>query len=521
MIATLDVSIPEFEPAYFTFRPRPNQPERYDEQEAFYNSKTTGVAFHVGGNGSGTTEVALAKIAKFVLRDQPPPRKDTPFWIISDTYEQVMATAWKEKLYGHGHIPGSEVDWDRIRWYSNPAGWPYEVPLKPWPGEPDRNWSLVFKSYDQGRQSFQAQAIGGFCFIEQFPWGLMEEVLRGCREYNFPGSKFAEFTPIDPALSVEIEEMLENGPDPGEDRIPDTRYIPDGWEFFRANTLCAMEAGHVSPEWYREFFGVIPDEMREVRQIGAFATFRGQIYKGFNPRIHLVDDDVMFPGTGRSPFGFPDNVWFRRGIDWGAGPDNAFCCIWAYKNGLGQWFIFDEYFSTEEKTTIDHLCEVADRWPWPERDPHYGVAYADPSSPDNIRIAQKLPQYTNGEYGGLSMMRGANAVLEGIEHVQWLLQPNLPMPGTNGQRHKVPRIFIHKRNCPNLSREMRTYRWLAPNERVRINPKDPKREPLKKDDHAVDGLRYLVFTEALQTGLTPTSVKREDRSASRGVHLHK
>ena len=61
---------------YFTYHPRKDQPDRFDEQASFYNSKHKGVTFILGGNGSGTTTTALAKAVKFLLRDQPPPGYD-------------------------------------------------------------------------------------------------------------------------------------------------------------------------------------------------------------------------------------------------------------------------------------------------------------------------------------------------------------------------------------------------------------------------------------------------------------
>ena len=72
--------------AYAYWQPRKDQHERFDQQTSFFNSAAHGVIFLVGGNGAGTTETALAKAAKFVLSEQPPPRKDTPFWIISNSF---------------------------------------------------------------------------------------------------------------------------------------------------------------------------------------------------------------------------------------------------------------------------------------------------------------------------------------------------------------------------------------------------------------------------------------------------
>lgn len=526
------------ENAYLYFDPRPDNPERFDQQESFYNSQAEGIAWMIGGNGAGTSEIAMAKVAKFILNDQEPPRKDTPFWIISDSYQQVCNALWKEKLYGHGHIPKSVIDWERIRWYKPNQNWPFEVPLRPWRDRPGKNWTLVFKSYEQGRSQMQAESIGGFCFSEQFPWGLLEEVMRGCREYSFRGNKIAEFTPVDPNLSIELEERINNNT------------VPDGWEIYRSNTECALEAGHVSQSWFEQFYGLVSDEMRETRLTGAFASFEGAIYQGFNPLVHLVGDETI---------DFPPNIHHRRSIDWGGGPSNAFCCLWGYRNGRGQWFIYDEYYSTNQMmTTVDHLCEVDDLHHWPLNNPHYGTTYADPSSPSDLRIAAKLSTYSPS-HSNLWISPAANDVHEGIEHVRWLLKcdpvlmglsksryPNLLLkPQSNGKNgngkhgsytptagqlthhpHQMesqspmmrspanplepelmqlteeelqelmtpqPRLFIHKERCPMLSRQIRTYRWMNAAEKG-LNPADARREPLKKDDHTCTIATMPVFT---------------------------
>lgn len=445
----------EAEQAYFHFQPRPDSPAEYDQQAGFVNSRTRGVSFLIGGNGAGTTEAAMHKLSRFLM-STPPPRKDTPFWVIGDDYEQAMAVCWAEKLNGHGHIPKSEVDWDRIVWYQERMNYPFKVPLLPWPDRPGKNWTLEFKSYEQGRTKMQAKSLGGFCFSEQFPWELLVEVLRGCREYNFPGSKFCEFTPVDPRLTYELENMDREG------------RLPPGWEIYRANTECALKAGHVQKSWYDEFFGTMPREEIEVRKIGAWASFAGQIYKSFNPLIHCVNEMTLEP-----------NMHHRRGIDWGAGPENAFVCLWGARNGLGEWYIYDEYWSTDQATDVlQHLEAIERRWEWPEHSDFHGTTWADPSSQDCIRLAM--------HHGFPGIMGGRNAVLEGISCVRRLLQIQ---PLLNR-----PRLFIHRRRCPNLVREMGTYRWPKGSGSI-DNPRDARPEPLKFDDHAVDALRYMVFSE--------------------------
>lgn len=475
---------------YQLFQPRPDDPENWDQQTAFFNSKNAGVTFLLGGNGAGTTETALGKVARFVLHQQPPPRADTPFWIIAGSYEQVMKACWKEKLHGHGRIPDSEVDWRRIRWYREKDGLPYTVPLKPWPGRPGKSWTLCFKSYEQGRQQMQAESIGGFLFVEQFPWGLLEEVLRGCREYDFVGNKLAEFTPVDPLLSEPLEAMME------EDTLP-----PD-WGVYHANTECALKAGHITQQWFNTFFGMVSEEMRPTRMRGAFGGYEGLIYQRFSPTIHIIDDDQAMDEMVAG-------VFHSRGMDWGAGPENPFGCVWGYRTGTGACTIYDEYYSNDQNfTTHDHLKSVCDQWPWPAQHPCYGETFADPSDPGNIRLASKFSRYCDG-YDNFNITPARNAVHEGIEYVQYMLAKN-PVIGR-------PLLRISKR-CKNLIRELKAYRWEKSSDRG-INPRDAKPVPLKKNDHLCDALRYLLFSQADRLGHTAEAFSVVPDAKRHGVQL--
>jgi hypothetical protein len=522
-------------PAQLKWQPRKDQPERYDQQTAFYNCPSRGVVWLLGGNGAGTTETTMAKVAKFVL-NTPAPRVDTPFWVIGGSYEQSMETCWKEKLYGHGHILDEDIDWDRVSWYRPKQQLPYRVPLLPTACQADKelfrklipdqypytalgNWSLEFKSWQQGAHQMMARSIGGFAFVEQFPWGVFTEVLRGCREYNLPGSKMVEYTPVDPDLSGDIEEMIQNGkrpkPEDGKsEKITlrsNMKHLPDDWEVFHANTECAMEAGHVSKEWFDEYFGMIPKESLGMRLKGLFAAFEGVIYKTFDPTVHVVGDEIF-------DWILSGNCSHRRAIDWGAGPQNAFVCLWGARNRLSQWFVYDELYSTDqEKTTVDHLIDVTKRHPWPNQ-PWYGTTYADPASPGNIRLAQQLGRLTRQmgeEIPNLNMSMARNAVIEGIEHVQWLLKRSIPEWNEFTESMiQRPRLFVHY-SCVNTIREMKKYRWVKGSgaDGQSDNPLNPRPEPLKFDDHCMDALRYLTFSDDSQIGLTIESARSSSKAA--------
>jgi hypothetical protein len=112
-----------------------------------------------------------------------------------------------------------------------------------------------------------------------------------------------------------------------------------------------MEAGHVDKKWFEEFFGMVPEDMRDVRMLGMFASFEGLVYKQFEIGTHCLTDREIWPRITHCDH--------RRGIDWGFGPDNDFVCRWGARNNLGQWFIYDEYASTDQlRGPVEHLTEV-------------------------------------------------------------------------------------------------------------------------------------------------------------------
>lgn len=441
---------------YFTFRPRPDQRDRYDEQTSFYESRHRGVTFLLGGNGAGTTTLSLAKMVKFLLHDQEAPRPATPFLIISESYEMVCDVCWKEKLWGNGLLPHTEIDWENIRWYKPKQAWPFSVPLKPWPGgNPNNYWELQFKSYKQGRSQLQASSIGGFLFVEQSPYEILQEVNRGARVYNYPGSKLVEFTPVDPIKSLRLEEMISNNT------------LPPGWAVYRCNTQCAMEAGHVDAAWYEEFFASVPEEMRDVRQIGAFASYEGLIYQSFNPAVHV-----------RQNVKLPVGALYHRTVDWGAGPEHPFVCLFAYKDAIGTWVVFDEYYSTDQRMTItDHAEAIMSMYEWPAHDPCYRTTYADPENALAMREFAK---------SGIPCVGSRKDVLEGINAVRTALKQR-----SNGMG---PGLIIDGARCPKTVMEFRTYRWRK-KPTSSANPADAAPQPLKTNDHCMDALRYLIYSD--------------------------
>ncbi len=480
--------------AWATFAPRPDRPADFDQQRSYVEAKDL-VSFCCGGNASGKTASSAKKCANFVLTKEPP-RPDTPFWIIGQTYKQVCAVCWAEKLWGQQFIPRCQIDTARIKWVSERMGWPASVPLKKRPN--GNNWTLEFMSYEQGRMAMQARSIGGFWFSEQFPWPLFLEVLRGCRDYMFPGGQFCEFTPIDPELCIAIEKIMA---DP-----------PPGWAFYRLNTECNKQ--NLAPDWYDQFFAAVPDEMQATRKTGALATFEGVIYTSFNPLVHVTDDDGAVWRSGMT---------HHRAFDWGASIEHPFAGVWGCYDGMGDWLIYDEYWDiSQDKITQDHAADIVARsiawgWPRPEmfKQPDrrqrqfikevnarlrelrvngvmptegsiYADSFADPSRPGEMNAFN---------YWGISTMPAANDVLKGIDCVRSKLKAN----PTTGR----PALRIHRR-CKHLIEELRKYRWLK-RKIISGFTAAPRVTPLKKDDDVADSARYLLYSIDRTRGLAPGS----------------
>lgn len=475
---------------FYSFEPRTDSPG-VDEQTGYIESDSY-CTVCVGGNGSGKTFLGAQRSTQ-LFESNPPPAKDTPFWVIGPTYDISCGACWSQKLYQI--IPHEWIDWDRITWEDSKKNWPDTVPLKPWGGKSPkdrdaRNWSIGFRSYEQGREKMQGWAVGGAWFTEQFPEELFNEVERGLREYNKSGAVqnalTLEFTPIDPAKALFMEtqfDQWQNG------NLPH-------WKFCKFHTRAALDAGHVGEQWFDSFFSSVSDDMRAVRMAGEFASYEGIIYKGFDRNTHV------------RPFGVPaGGVRHRRAIDWGSSEEHAFVCLWGFVDTVGTWYIYDELYSTDQTLLWSDLIrqiKYGYKAPWegdeePEKrevwrdDAFHGTTYVPPDQGMGRREFQA---------GGIPCGAAYTGVYRGIDMVKKAM---------GEQAWGEPGLVIHPR-CRNLIREMRLYRWMK-SKREGLNPAAAKPEPLKVDDHACDALRYLIASEgkAIEKAIPAAMRVQKDR----------
>lgn len=189
---------------------------------------------------------------------------------------------------------------------------------------------------------------------------------------------------------------------------------------------------------------------------GEFVKFEGLIYPWF-------DDDNLI----ESPPETYDEVVY--GVDWGH--NNPAVILAIVKDG-NEWIVVDEWY--ERRCTVnDHSAAVeamVDRW-------GPGTIYCDPSEPANIETFSR---------DGLNAQGADNDVLPGIQHITSLRE----------------RLRVSK-TCQALRNEFGQYRY---------KDKETTEKPLKQNDHALDSLRYALFTHSNKQTLRRRTARMKKRN---------
>jgi hypothetical protein len=191
---------------------------------------------------------------------------------------------------------------------------------------------------------------------------------------------------------------------------------------------------------------------------GSFISFRGAVFRELTPARHLraAVDGLAWPD---GPEGADEVI---AGQDLGA--ENPSALVILARVGE-RWCAVAEAHApaATEAEWWDHIRPLLERW-----------------RPARIYSDRNFPQTTNTQRRerGLPIVladKGADSVADGIRELQAHLHR-----GT---------LLVDDAACPMLWREMRGYRWQTARDG---SPLVPER-PVKKDDHALDALRYALY----------------------------
>lgn len=194
----------------------------------------------------------------------------------------------------------------------------------------------------------------------------------------------------------------------------------------------------------------------------SFDAFEGQIFGMFDAALHVVD---------RVPWSTLVKRW--GGVDWGS--SNPGCQLEFGLDDKGVVWVFREDYETDlvvpaPSGSPDEDCWVR-RFKRAKRMRKLTHWWSDPAGRGNMLTCRRE---------GLNFRPARNEVQAGIEAVAAALAPALDERGNIRVGLK-----IHK-SCVNLLRELPSYRWGAKGDK-----------PVKENDHAVDALRYGLYSEAL------------------------
>ncbi len=193
-----------------------------------------------------------------------------------------------------------------------------------------------------------------------------------------------------------------------------------------------------------------------------FVSFDGLVYKGFHYKKHVIPTLMQLPPGSE----------VICGIDNGYG--DPFACLWVAKHD-GKFYVIDEYY--EKGRTLDSVARTIRSKVW---DRHTIRRWADPSGAQERAELDKF---------GISTYPARNDVFSGINCVERLFEQG--------------RILVAQ-NCINTISELGQYHFKVSADR------NGGEEPVDAFNHAMDALRYAIFSESEFAIAHPTITVRQD-----------
>ena len=209
---------------------------------------------------------------------------------------------------------------------------------------------------------------------------------------------------------------------------------------------------------------------------GQWVQAEGAIYDFFDSKVHVIDHPQSIAES------------YICGVDYGTSNPCAFVLIGVNRKRYPNMWVEAEYYwdsrkQQRQKTDAEYADDL---YEFIANKPVQAI-YIDPSAVSfRVELQRK---------GHLNVLEAKNEVVDGIRLVSTYL---------NAGTVKICR------SCPNLIKEMQSYVWDSKSEKNGID------KPLKENDHALDALRYALYTHFFAKeglGMTPEDLDRNFREA--------
>jgi PBSX family phage terminase large subunit len=222
----------------------------------------------------------------------------------------------------------------------------------------------------------------------------------------------------------------------------------------------------------------LPKKMQERHLYGSDDDMEGLVWDEFSQSTSVVD-----------PFYIPEDWDKRIAIDYGY--TNPTAVLWGATDWDGNTYIFDEHYEANKPISY-HADKIKER-----KYQNIKQRVIDPSTFSKTQHKDSGVFSIADEYlaNGICLEPANNDVLLGLTKVN--------------EGFKSRKLFIFK-SCTNLIREIQGYKW----KKLKLHSdKNAPEEPVKKDDHANDALRYLYMTRPEESELEDISKRINPNSA--------
>jgi phage terminase large subunit-like protein len=319
-------------------------------------------------------------------------KKPNRWWAASETTEMTVAGVQAnlagrvEDGIGNGMVPKDAIVEDKKKSHGFPGALEFMIVRHGGGGDVQAGRSyLGFKSYDQGREKFQAETLDGVWLDEEPKSDLYFEALT--RISTTGGMVFMTFTPLKGPTDVVIRFM--------QDKPAGTKII----------NMTIEDAEHISPEDREMIIARYPEHELEARVKGVPALGEGRV----------------FPVTEKSitckRFTPPSHFWRIGGIDfgWKPHPSAAIELLWDRDHDV---FYVSRAWRETEKTPVMMAAALRSwgvpwmPWAWPhdamqERQDNSGYNLAQQMRDQGLFMLPEHAQYvdgTNGREAGVRQM---------------------------------------------------------------------------------------------------------------------
>lgn len=433
----------------------------HKKQIAFHKCKKRN-RWVFGGNRSGKTECGAVEVVYLACGNHPYKKnKLTSGWVVSLS-RQVQRDVAQRKILEY--LPASCIE--KIVMVSGGQdsaenGIIDFILVRSQVGGISK---IGFKSCDQGREKFQGTSLDYVWFDEEPPYDIYLEckmrVLDKC------GEIFGTMTPLKGLTWVYNTIYLNDKND------NEIWYEMMEW----------ADNPFLSKKEIESMTKSLPAEEIESRRYGKFMQNGGMIYSEFDENVHVIEPFEV-------PMEWQDNISIDPGLH---NPLSAHFYAVDYD---GNVYVVAEHYQAQK--TVEYHAEkikkIARDLNWKTDSKGFLRAIIDSAARQKTLASEKNVVELFYENGILVNPQVDKDMFAGISTVKSYLKT------ADGST----RLFIFK-NCVNLIREIKNYWW------------GDGDLPIKKDDHALDELRYYLMTKPLnKEKVTKTEIQKDKERMAR------